>query len=382
MPDESTADLMVDYSLLHQLADNARQLRENLDITPPTSGGGGSSRGGDDRGPRAVRAVVLANAGTTAVSQLNADSVGDYGLFAQLTTFYSRWNQPFHDAMSRLDELASMLDGVATKFFDMDADFAAKANQMLLGFKVDEWQSQKQEYDHYQEMKDKTISWQMFDKDGNSYTQTEHLIDPDAEPPADPGARPDSAATNGAQTNTTYNPDGTIQTETSTVAGPGGLNYGQSTSYTYGADANGDGRPDVVSSSTTITHADGTKETLGRVNNPNGTYVITDTTPDGNSITTVTPSGTGQGYNAASVDTQGRATSTSVVDNPAGTTDTKTVTTGDKVEVYHGDAEADTWDRVSSTPVGKPAGQNGSPSGSEDAPATSTHTPGGSRQNS
>lgn len=371
------ADLVIDYGLLHQLAVNVRELKSNLDIKLPPrtatggdAGGGGSRGSGGGRNQLFARSQVLSTAGPGAVQASSAD-IGNPALHAKLAAFFTAWNGPFHDAMDRLDDLAEVFDAVATKFFDMDADFAVKANTLLASLKQSAWQSAKAEYDHYQSLKDKRLSYQYYDKDGHLVTGSRPLLDPDQPPPPPPGEMPTSTVTDTTVTNTQYDGQNRVISESSTVTSPSGLSYKETTTYTYGPTA--DGTDGVVSFTTTVTHSDGSLETITHTNNSDGTATVTDDTPEGRSTSTVTPKANDDGYTARTVGPDGKTTNIDVTDNPSGTPDRKVVDGPDGRRTYTGDADSDSWTQES----GPPTTGNGTHNPPADSGEGAPHNSGG-----
>jgi hypothetical protein len=324
------ADLQINYEKLHTLAQDARLLKDHLDDKVPglgTNGGTGFTAGSAE--------------------------IGSQVLFGKLNKFQLAWEGPFKDAMDKLDDLAGLLDGVATKFFDMDADFASKANTMLASLRNNAWQSKEDAYQHYLATKDKTFTYHYWDENGNYVTATRPLVDwsnPDNPPPTDPGPRPTNTSDHGANTDTGYDSHGRVTTETSTVTSSSGLSYQTTTTYTY----NGDGT-DPTGFTTTITHSDGTTETIVQNTNADGTYNVVDTTPDGHTTSVVTPKptdgGRDTGYSSTTTDQDGKVTTTNVTNNPDGTADTKVVVgTDGTTTTYTGDSDTGWWTETSKTP--------------------------------
>ena len=316
------ADLQINYEKLHLLANNARTLKDHLDDVVP---GLGTNDG--------LRGLVT---GRT--------QIGNAALFSKLNKFHLAWDGPFKDAMSKLDELAKLLDGVATKFFDMDADFAGKASNTLAAMRNSTWESQKAAYDHYLATKDKLFTYSYYDEHGQLVTKTRPLFDysDPSQIPKDPGARPTSSTVDGTTTNLQYDDKGRVASETTSVSSPSGLSFSETTTYTY----SGDGR-EPNGYTTKITHSDGSTETIVRTNNADGTYKVTDTTPDGTSVTNVTPKPLdGQrdtGYTSVTTDHEGKVTKTDVTNNAAPAVDTKVEDGPDGKTTYTGNADTNDW---------------------------------------
>ncbi|MFG1610037.1 hypothetical protein [Actinoplanes sp. NPDC049265] len=320
------ADLVLDYALLHQLAVSMRDLKAKIKTDV-------------DAGSR--RAVVTRN-GTV----VSSDEVGDSGFYAALSAFFYACNAPFNDAMELLDKLADNFDGIAKAFFDVDADFAGKVNTARLQASIAQWQADTAAYNHYLDIKDKSVSYQYYDQDGHLQTATIPLWDAKSPPPHQPGAMPTSiAGTAPVGTNDTTatktDANGNILSETTTVNSGDGLAYTETTNYTY-HDTNGDGRPDYVDYSTTVTHSDGSSETISKqTNTADGSYVITDTTDKGTSTSTVTLKPNG-GSHDITVTSDGHTTTTDIDVSEPGKA-TKTVVGPKGTDVYTGNPDTGKW---------------------------------------
>ena len=320
------ADLVLDYALLHQLAGSMRELKAKIKTDV-------------DVGSR--RAIVTKN-GTT----VSSAEVGNSSVYAALSAFFYACHSPFNDAMELLDKLADNFDGIAKAFFDVDADFAGKVNTARLQARIAQWQADTAGYNHYLEIKDKSVSYQYYDEHGNRQTATIPLWDPNQPAPAPPGAMPtaiDGTAPVGSNhtTATTTDANGNILSETTTVNSGDGLTYTETTNYTY-HDSNGDGKPDYVDYSSTITHSDGSSETITKTTNPSdGSYVVTDKTGDGTSTSTITPKPNG-GSHDVTVGTDGSTTTTDIDVSEPGKA-TKTVTGPKGTDVFTGNPATGKW---------------------------------------
>ncbi|ONH61623.1 hypothetical protein CcI49_05285 [Frankia sp. CcI49] len=323
------ADLVLDYALLHDLAGSMRSLRGQIETDVNTVSG---------------RSVVGSG------GEVGSVAVGDGTLFAALSAFYSACHKPFKDSMDKLKELGDLLDSVAKAFFDVDADFAGKVNTGRLQAQIGQWEARKLAWEHYQETKDKVITYQYYDENGVLQTATIPLWGPDRPPPEDPGLMPTSLTGGPGESTTTnaaeVNDQGLIISETSTTTTPNGLTYTETTSYTY-VDRDNDGDPDVVDYTTTITHSDGTTEQIVKRTNPDDSYVVTSTTGDGTTTTNVTPAANG-GYQSVTVDTEGETTTVTVAVNPDGT-GTKTEVGPNGTDVYTGTPAIGQWTLQSHT---------------------------------
>jgi hypothetical protein len=247
--------------------------------------------------------------------------------------------------MELLDQLAENFDAIAKAFFDVDADFAGKVNTARLQSEIAQWQADTEAYQHYQDIKDKYITYQLYDEHGNLVTEKIPLWGPDTPPPEQPGSVPTSI--NGTSPDgsnqtvaTKTDENGNIISETTTVNSGGGLSYTETTNYSY-HDTNGDGKPDYVDYTSTVTHSDGTTETITKTTNPDGSYVVNDKTDDGTSTSTVTPKPDG-GSNTVTVDKDGETTTTDItVTGP--NQGTKTIIGPDGTETYSGNPDTDQW---------------------------------------
>ncbi|WP_432827248.1 hypothetical protein [Dactylosporangium sp. CA-092794] len=316
------ADLVLDYALLHQLAVSMRDLKSKIKTDV-------------DAGSR--RAIVNSGGGT-----VDSGQVGNSTVYAALSGFFYACNGPFQDSMDLLDKLADNFDSIAKAFFDVDADFAGKVDTARLQANIAQWQADQAAYNHYLGIKDKSVTFQYYDEHGQLQTGSIPLWS--GPPPADPGAIPtsiDGTATVGSNhTTVTTDDKGNILTETTTVNSGDGLTYTETTSYTY-HDTNGDGKPDYVDYSSTITHSDGSSETITKNTNTDGSYVVKSTTDDGTTTSTVTPTSDG-GSHDVTVDKDGDTTTTDIVVTGADT-GTKTVVGPKGTDVYSGNPKTGQW---------------------------------------
>ena len=316
------ADLVLDYALLHQLAVSMRELKAKIKTDV-------------DAGSR--RAIVNKNGGT-----VDSGQVGNTAMYAALSAFFSACHSPFQNSMELLDKLSDTFDGIAKAFFDVDADFAGKVDTARLQAHISQWQADTAGYQHYLDIKDKAVTFQYYDENGHLQTGSIPLWS--GPPPGEPGAMPtsiDGTATVGTNhTTVTTDAAGNITSETTTVNSGDGLTYTETTSYTY-HDTNGDGKPDYVDYTSTITHSDGSSETVAKTTNPDGSYVVKDTTKDGTTTSTITPTPDG-GTHDVTVDHDGKTTTTDIVVTGAGT-GTKTVVGPDGTDTYTGNPDTGQW---------------------------------------
>lgn len=338
-------DLQINYDQLHQMASSARTLKQHLNDKVP--------------GLTDAHKIIVSDGVSTYDIGDGADPsvIGNSALAGKLNKFHLAWNGPFKDAMSRLDDLAELLDGVATKFFDMDSDFAAKANNMLASLQNASWESKRNQHDYYERTKDlKFQPSPLWNKNGVLEPQAPVPLVNWAKPAEDAGPRPThtNVPSQPTVTDTTYDDQGRVTSETSKVNSPSGLAYNETTSYTY------DGNSKVPNGySTTIMHSDGSAETIVQHVNPDGSFTVTDTmskgtssspVSEGTSISTVTPkpkvAGQDAGYTAVTIDAKGNTSHTDVTNNPGATPDSKVVTDDAATRTYTGNADYDSWNLV------------------------------------
>jgi len=356
-------DLQLDYNRLHELANDARTLKTHLNDTVPGMAGTETVPGADSSYTGTSFDGYYASKG----SYSSTEVLGSSKVSAALLRFHTAWEKPFTDAMDRLGEFANLLDGVATKFFDMDADFAQKAASVLSQQTMLDWQAAEAAYLRYLKTRDMMFTpYPLYNEDGVLEAQEPvPLFDYKPENiPEEPGPMPDSSEYNSygndTSTDTEYDDNGRVASETTTVDADSGLGYTQTTEYTYTGDS-----PNPTTVTTTITHSDGTVSTVVTTYADKYSYESESTTvsPDGetsSSTTTVTvdtetiDDGTEDGktvqlgYTAVTVDEDGETTTVVAVNNEGIDADTKTVTDEDgTVRVYKGNYDADSWEQVS-----------------------------------
>jgi hypothetical protein len=318
------ADLVLDYALLHDLASSMRDLKAKI----KTDVDAGSKR------------AVVTKDGTV----VSSSEVGNTTVYAALSAFFAGCNGPFKDSMDLLDKLAENFDGIAKAFFDVDADFSGKVDTERMQALIAQWQADGKAYQHYLDIKDKSVTFQYYDENGHLQTGKIGLWDPSQKPPDAPGPIPtsiDGTSVGSNHTTVTTDPNGNITSETTTVDSGNGLTYTETTSYTY-HDTNGDGKPEYVDYSSTITHSDGSSETTTKTTNTSdGSYVVKDTTKDGTSTSTVTPKPNG-GSHDVTVDTDGKTTTTDVDVTGTGT-GTKTISGPNGTDHYTGNPDTGQW---------------------------------------
>ncbi|MFY1668589.1 hypothetical protein ACN27G_01320 [Plantactinospora sp. WMMB334] len=323
------ADLVLDYALLHNLAGSLRELKSRIQFDVDT----GSRRS------------VVTSDGTV----VDSGQVGSSTLYATLSAFFSACHTPFKDSMELLDELANTFDGIAKAYFDLDADVAGKVNLDRLRANISGWQADTVAYERYLDLKDREITFQYYDKDGNLVDGSVPVWsgDPVPEPGDAPTSIDGTSPVGGNTTTAVLDDEGNVVSETTTVTSGDGLTYTETTEFTY-RDTDGDGRTDVVDYTSTITHADGTEETIEKKTNDDGSFVVTSTTDEGTTTSTVTPTADG-GSHQVTVDHEGETTTTDiVVTGPE--SGTKTVVGPDGTKVYNGNPTTGEWSLVSEEP--------------------------------
>lgn len=317
------ADLVLDYALLHTLAGSMRELKAKI----KTDVDAGSRR------------AIVNKSGTV----VGSGDVGNTTLYGALSSFFYACHSPFNDSMELLDKLADTFDGIAKAFFDVDADFAGKVDTARLQAHIAQWQADTEAYQHYLDIKDKSVKFQYYDEHGNLVWGEIPLWS--GPPPEQPGAMPttvDGTSTVGTNhTTATTDANGNIISETTTVNSGDGLTYTETTNYTY-KDTDGDGTPDIVDYTSTITHSDGKTETITKTTGDNGTYVVTSKTDDGTTTSTVTPTTNG-GSHDVTVDTDGDTTTTDIVVGDDKNSGTKTVTGPKGTDVFTGNPQTGQW---------------------------------------
>ncbi|WP_433528460.1 hypothetical protein ACQPYA_19120 [Micromonospora sp. CA-263727] len=323
------ADLVLDYALLHQLAGSLRELKSKIQFDVET-------------GSR--RSVV-----TSEGAVVDSSQVGSSTLYATLSAFFSACHTPFKDSMELLEELAKTFDGIAKAYFDLDADVAGKVNLDRLRANISGWQADTAAYERYLDLKDRQITFQYYDKDGNLVDGAVPVWSGDPVPePGDPPTSIDGTSPVGSNTTTAVLDDeGNVISETTTVNSGDGLSYTETTRFTY-RDTDGDGRTDVIDYTSTITHSDGTEETVEKKTNDDGSFVVTSTTSEGTTTSTVTPKADG-GSHQVTVDHEGETTTTDIVVTGPDS-GTKTVVGPEGTKVYNGNPKTGEWTLVSEEP--------------------------------
>ncbi|WJK41351.1 hypothetical protein O7608_02635 [Solwaraspora sp. WMMA2056] len=320
------ADLVLDYALLHSLAGSLRELKSKIQFDVET-------------GSR--RAVVTAD-GTV----VDSSQVGNSTLYGTLSAFFSACHTPFKDSMELLDELANTFDSTAKAYFDLDADVAGKVNLDRLRSSISGWQSDTAAYERYLDLKDREITFQYYDEDGNLVDGSVPVWSGDPVPePGDPPTSIDGTSPVGSnQTTAVLDDDGNVVSETTTVTSGDGLTYTETTQFTY-RDTDGDGKTDVVDYTSTITHSDGAEEKIEKKTNDDGSFVVTSTTSEGTTTSTVTPKADG-GSHQVTVDHEGETTTTDIVVTGPDT-GTKTVVDSEGTKTYTGNPNTGEWTLVS-----------------------------------
>lgn len=272
------SDLVMDYGLLNQAAQDIKGLSPEID--------------------RVKNVAHLVGRGEVTYSvpgQTNDDNtdLGPSGtLFESLGRFYGSWSSDMSNAMDGLDKLAGYFQGIADSFMETDASQAAGFNESAMMSAVLRYPSQVDEY--YQVL----ANAQKAGKPLPTY-------------PVAPTSPYSLAGTSGLSTTFTYGGEDTaipaadkathgsnllISSETTTVHSEG-MTYSETT--TFGADK-GWG-PDGPTQDTTqvITNPDGSTDTLKTTVDPSGSASMTDTDSSSGDTNTYTRSG----WNAQWVDT-------------------------------------------------------------------------------
>ncbi|MDG4833911.1 hypothetical protein O7627_32080 [Solwaraspora sp. WMMD1047] len=320
------ADLVLDYALLHSLAGSLRELKSKVQFDVET----GSRR------------AVVTSDGTV----VDSSQVGNSSLYGTLSAFFAACHTPFKDSMELLDELANTFDSIAKAYFDLDADVAGKVNLDRLRSSVSGWQADTAAYERYLDLKDREITFQYYDKDGNLVDGSVPLWsgDPVPEPGDAPTSIDGTSPVGSNNTTAVLDDDGNVISETTTVTSGAGLTYTETTQFTY-RDTDGDGEIDVVDYTTTITHSDGLEEKIEKKTNDDGSFVVTSTTNEGTTTSTVTPKADG-GSHQVTVDHEGETTTTDIVVTGPDT-GTKTVVGPEGTKTYTGNPTTGEWTLVS-----------------------------------
>lgn len=300
------ADLVINYSLLHQLAGDMRTLRSSLEADLRMAGGG---RVAGDRGPA------------------DPSLVGDYDLYLALAGFFAAGVGPFNDALDALEQLGTLFGDIANAYFNADAELAGGAMDTLAGLAGQDWAWRQAEYEQYL---------------AGNWPEGE-------EPPPDPGAAPgepllpDELADR-VDTQTTYDSHGRVLTQTSTVTTPDGQTYTRTTTYDYQDVLGPDGEIEstTVDFDATVTYAGGETATMSRQTNPDGSFTVTETFDGKTRSSTVTPGEWG-GYTQRDVAEDGTVTTTTVEAHPDEGPYTKTVVGPNGTYVYSGSPSTDEW---------------------------------------
>jgi hypothetical protein len=317
------ADLVIDYSLMIRIANSLKTLKSTIEHDVKLAGSNS----------------IVQLQGETA-SAVESSVFGNTTASDSVEAFFTACSSPFSDAVEKLGQLADTFSSVAHAFFDIDADLASRANVARMETRVSDYHSQKLQYQRYLTLKDQKITYQYWDENGNRATAEIPLWSADTPVPDNPTTPPTSLHDHGPSTTvTTLDAQDRIVSETTTVSTADGLTYSETTTYTYGADDDMNPKSYV----STITHSDGTTETITRnAPQPDGSFTVTDQTPEGTSTTTVTPiAGSQHGTTSVTVSADGKTTTT-VVDND-GDGDTKTVVGPDGTDEFSGNADTGEW---------------------------------------
>ncbi|OHV60562.1 hypothetical protein [Pseudofrankia sp. BMG5.36] len=307
-------DLVIDYSLLHRLAGNMKTLRTNVESDLRMSGG----------------MTVASEAGPVSTGH-----VGDSYLYGALLAFYRATQGPFSDALDALDQLSNLFGGIADAYFNVDADLKSSGLDTLAQMAGGDWQSQKAAYDDYLKRK----------ADGT--------WPDDQPPPPKPADNPSGTPAPGTQV--TYDDQGRVLTQTTTVTTSDGQSYTKTVTYDYG---DGKTSPEY---SATVTYAGGETMTLNKHNNADGSYTVTSVTDGKTSTSTVMPVGTDGSYSQRDVNPDGAVTST-VVGNDGFGSFMKVVTNPDgSMDIYTGDPNTNSWSQPAHVDPPTPAPADSDP---------------------
>ena len=252
-------DIVIDYELLHQLGRDTHTFKERLD-----------------------------DARNTRIDYAQGEL--DWQVEMAIQGYYNRWKGAFKNAGDLLEKLSKTYTSVAQQWFDQDGRYAAQASEQTAGFIHSEWESKKAAHDNWEKLSHTYVPVHGYDDNGNPYEMQVPLADPNA-PPQAPGNEPVSyeyTSPDGSQhhtTTTTYNSDGTVEAQDTTVTDGDGLSYHEHT--VFGANN---------SHTSTVDHPDGSSTVDTVTGNADGSGTRTTTTTDADGkATTSTYTGTGLG---------------------------------------------------------------------------------------
>ncbi|MBR7836363.1 hypothetical protein KDL01_24005 [Actinospica durhamensis] len=264
------ADLVISYSLLHECATQLKTLETQF-----------SSDSFWDAGS------IPTQSGTVDDGVFGSGNLG-----TSVDDFFSQWSAPFGEAKSRMTQLATAFDQLATAWFDLDAQTASQvvAGEVMSANKnyPAEWAAYEKALQQYnenlQELQSQgqsTTTYTEYVPDGHGGWIAETVAMPG--PPTPPGAGP-ASPTSGSygpgSTTVTTGPDGSITSETTTVTGPDGLTYSETT--TFGPSQGNDPSGDPIQNTTTVVHnSDGSTDTITVTENTDGNATMTDVNSDG-----------------------------------------------------------------------------------------------------
>ncbi|MDJ0343355.1 hypothetical protein QMK19_19675 [Streptomyces sp. H10-C2] len=315
-------DIAVDYELLNQVAQKARNLKEQVQH---------AREGKQDYTTNEVGAATVSTA---------------------IRAYYSVWKSSFKRSEEKLEKLGNLYEGVARGWADWDFRLAGEASKQEASLAADLYSTQKKIWD----------DWQQQVHDGNADPN-----DPHAPKPPQDADRPGTWTTDDGHGNTTtttyeYGADGKPTKITTTLHTNTGLTSTDTTNYhadgtydskatdVYGNVTSTTGNSQTTESgnhkNTNDTFNTTTKGTDGKVSTTTGTTtsVYDKTTGHRDSDTTYTTVGpdkdgneeTVHGTSHSSVDINGHEVVTTVEVKPDGS-GTKTVVTDGRTEEWKSD---------------------------------------------
>jgi len=249
------ADLVIDYELLYQAATQLGTLESEF----------------------------------STLSSLPKELFDEYGtgvVGSALALFCMGWKEPLKNAADQMKQLQSTFKGVAQAFFEADAAQTAAINA---GVATSAARNYPAEFAAYQVA---IAEWNAFQPLSTSTAQTSNGSEnpqvPKPTPPPKP-VNPYTGPTGAVTTYTTGGVDpvsptlGELITSESTTYSSGGLSYSEQT--TFGADKGWVNGSPVQDTTTTITHSDGSTDTITTDLNTDGSATATDVSSTGTTTT-------------------------------------------------------------------------------------------------
>lgn len=265
-------DLVIDYQILHDAAAKIDALESEIGIVTDHAQGHG---------------LVPATGGNVVSTSLGAIGMALEGL-------YVAWAGPLRDAGTQIQQLSTTFRSIAQVYFDADA---TQAGAVQAGIAMSDIRDYPQEYAQYEQA---LAAWEQLDDPNHVpyYTADgqEHWMSvPRPTPPPVPGTT--STGPTGATTTVQqggidqYDPNhGPQITSETTTYSQGGQTYSETT--TFGPDQGWHDGP-VQNTTTTISHADGSQDTITTTYNMNGSATTTDVNTANGTSTTTTQTRTG-----------------------------------------------------------------------------------------